>query len=84
MRQRLHRLQTKDNQAQKTMVEHSEDWDNINKVLHYQGLSYIPEIIRTEIISRYHNDPLAGHFSIKKTRELVSQKYYRPLLCYNI
>ena len=28
------------------------------------------------MISRQHNDPLARHFGINKTRELVGQKYY--------
>ena len=33
-----------------------------------------------ELISRYHDNLLAGYFSIKKTRELVAQKYYWPML----
>ena len=32
------------------------------------------------MISRHHNDPLAGHFGIDKTRELVGRKYYWPSL----
>ena len=32
------------------------------------------------MISRHHDDPLAGHFGIDKTRELVSRKYYWPSL----
>ena len=35
-------------------------------LLHYQSLLYLPEIIITEIISRYHNNPLEGHFGIEK------------------
>ena len=38
------------------------------------------EIIITEIISKHHYDPLADHFSIEKTSELVAQKYYGPIL----
>ena len=49
-------------------------------MLHHQGLPYIPEIIRIELISRHHNDPLAGHFGIEKTRELIARKYYWPTL----
>ncbi len=33
-----------------------------------------------ELISRHDNDPLAGHFGIKKTRELIAQRYYCPTL----
>ena len=67
MRLRLHELQTEDKQARKTKTEHSEGWDNIDRVLHYQGLSYIPEIIRTKLISRHHDNLLASHFSIKSS-----------------
>ncbi len=45
-------------------------------VLCHQGLLYMPEIVRTELINRYHDDPLAGHFEINKTRKLIAQKYY--------
>ena len=33
-----------------------------------------------ELISRHYDDPLAGHFEIDKTRELIARKYYRPSL----
>lgn len=46
-------------------------WEDIGWVLHHQGLPYVPKIIRTELISRQHDDLLAGHFGIEKTRELV-------------
>ena len=49
-------------------------------MLHHQGLSYIPEIIRTELINRHHDNPLAGHFGIEKTQKLFSRKYYWPTL----
>ena len=84
MRLRLRKLQAEDEQAQKTKAEDSEGWDNIDGILHYQGLSYVLKIIRTELISRYHNDPLADHFDIQKTREFVAQKYYWPILCHDI
>ena len=72
MRLRLHKLQAKDKQAWKTKAEHSEGWDDIDSVLHYQDLFYVPEIIQTELISKHYNDLLAGHFGIKKTRELIA------------
>ena len=49
-------------------------------MLQYQGLPYIPEIIRSKVISCHYDDPLAKHFGIDKTRELVSRKYYWPSL----
>ena len=49
-------------------------------MLHHQCLPYVSEIIQTELISRYYDDPLAGYFGIKKTRELITRKYYWPTL----
>ena len=45
-------------------------------MLHHQDLPYVPELIRIELISRHHDDPLAGHFGIEKTRKLVARKYH--------
>ena len=52
--------------------------------MHHQGLLYVFKIIRTELISRYHDDLLASHFGIEKIRELVAKKYYWETLCHNI
>ncbi len=53
------------------------------RVLCHQGLPYVPEIVKTELISKHHDDPLAGDFGIDKTQELIARKYYRPTLCRN-
>ena len=53
-------------------------------MLHYQGLSYVPEIIQTELISRNHDDPLAGHFGIDKLHELIARKYHWPTLRHDV
>ncbi len=53
-----------------------EGWEDIEQVLYYQGLSYVPKVIRLELISRHHDDPLAGYFSIEKTCKLIARKYY--------
>ena len=57
-----------------------EVWEDVDGVLPHQGLLFVPEIIRTELISRNYDDPLAGYFGIDKTRELMGRKYYRPSL----
>ena len=49
-------------------------------MLQYQRLPYVLEIIRSKMINCHHNDLLAGHFGIDKTRELVGRKYYWPSL----
>ena len=50
-------------------------------MLQYRGLLYIPAIIQSELISRHHDDPLAGNFGINKTQELIAKKYYWPTPC---
>ncbi len=47
-------------------------------LLRYNDLLYVPEeaSVREELLKRHHDDPLAGHFGIDKTLELMSRKYY--------
>ena len=81
MRLRLSELQESDDEAQKIRAEGlKSDYEEVDGVLHHQGLSFVSEAIQTELISRYHNDSLIGHFGIDKTGELVGQKYYWPSL----
>lgn len=39
----------------------------MNRVLSHLDLLYMPKTDKTEIISRYYNDPLVGYFKIIKT-----------------
>ncbi len=81
MKMRFPELQDDDKKAMKWRSEGlSEGWEDIEQVLQYQGLPYVPKVIRSELISRHHDDPLAGHFGRKKTRELIARKYYWPTL----
>ena len=58
----------------------SEGWKDVEGVLQYQGLGYVPEIIRSEVINCHYNDFLLGHFGIDKIKELVDRTYYWPSL----
>ena len=81
MRLRLSELQESDNEARKIRAEGlKNDYKEVDRVLHHQGLLFVPEAIQTELISRHHDDPLVGHFGIDKTRKLVGRKYYWPSL----
>ena len=82
MRLRPQELQDEDNQARKVRTKQPghADWQDVEDVLHHQGLPYAPKIIKIELISKYHDDSLAGHFGIEKTQELVARKYYWPTL----
>ena len=46
-----------------------EGWKDIEQMPHYQSLPYM-QIICPELISKHYDNPLAGHFGIKTTREL--------------
>ena len=80
MRLRLAELQESDDEARKIRAEGVDGYEDVDGVLHHQGLPFVPEIIRTKLISRHHDDQLAGHFGIDKTRELIGRKYYWPSL----
>ena len=82
MRLRLSELQDNDKEAKlfRSSAGLPEGWENVEEMLQYQELPYIPAIIRSEVISCYRNDPLIGHFGINKTKELVAPKYYWPSL----
>ena len=80
MRLRLAKLQELDEEAQKIRAESLDGYKNIDRVLHHQELLFVPKIIQTELITRSHNNPLARHFSINKTRKLIGKKYHWPSL----
>ena len=64
-----------DKQSWKARAKHPADWDNTKKVLHYQSLPYILEIIWIELINKYHNNLLVNFFGTKKTQECIAWKY---------
>ena len=44
----------------------------------------MPEAIQTELIGSHHNDPLAGHFGIKKIYERLAEKYFWPSMRHDV
>ena len=80
MKLRLFELQNNNEEANafRSNAKFLKGWKDVEGVLQYQGLLYVPELICSKVISCYHNDPPAKHFDIDKTRELVDQKYYWP------
>ncbi len=53
-------------------------------VLCHRVRLFVPEIIKTKLISRHYDDPLAGDFGINKIRELIAWKYYWPTFRRNV
>ena len=82
MRFRLQELQKTNSEAQK--LRSKEGYKKVKGVIYHQGLLFVPKAIQTKLISRYHNDSLAGHFGIKKTCELLAQKYFWPSWRHNV
>ena len=52
-------------------------WDN-QRLLRYKNMLYVLEetFVREELLRRYYDDPLAGHFDVDKTLKLMTRKYY--------
>ena len=85
MRLRLVELQVEHDQARKIRAEKlGGNWKDSDGILHHQSLSYISEIIKTELIRRHHNNLPADYFGIEKTRELVARKCYWETLHHNV
>ena len=52
MRLRLSDLQESDNEAQKIRTEGLKNsYEEVDGILHHQGLLFVPETIRTELVS---------------------------------
>ena len=84
MRLRLQALQKANCQAQELMQQKANGYKKIDNIFHYQSLLFLPKVIQTKLISRHHNDFLAGHFGIKKTCKLLVWKYYWLIFRHNV
>ena len=80
MRLRLAELQELDKEARKIKAKGLNEFKELDGILYHQGLPFVPKAIWTEIISRHYDNPLAGHFGIDKTKDLIGRKYYWPSL----
>ena len=78
MKLELAELQESDENTQRlrAIAKLKKCWENVYRVLYYQKLPFISKIIQTKLISWHHNNSLADHFGIDKTRELINRKYY--------
>jgi hypothetical protein len=60
-----------DEKATRKYVKESGYWT-------YQDRIVVPESMRAEIISEHHSNPVAGHFSWKRTLDLISRQFWWP------
>ena len=80
----MQELQEADSEAQELRQQKANGYKEIDENVHHQGLSSVPKAIWKKLISRHHNNPLAGHFGIEKTCKLLAQKYYWPTLRHDV
>ena len=76
MRLKLQELQEANCKVHKLEQQKANSYKKIDDILHYQSLSFVSKAIWTELISRQHNNSLAGHFGIEKTCKLLTLEYY--------
>jgi len=51
-------------------------WKVIAGALTFDGRIYVPEALRNQVISLFHDNPECGHFGALRTAELVSRDFY--------
>ncbi len=72
---RLLKLYDDDKKAMKLRSKRlPEGWEDIEQVFHYQGLPYVLKVIRSELISKYHNELSCKSFWYRKDSQVDSQK----------
>lgn len=49
-----------------------------NNMILYNDLIYIPEKLRLKVLTRYHEEPAAGHLGIRRTEEIISRNFWWP------
>ena len=70
----------KDSLAQKYHENPPTPWSWQDGLLLHDNLIYIPhdDALHVELMKIHHDDPLAGHYGVAKTFELLSRNYYFP------
>ena len=68
--------------ATKGLNKENSQWKEKESVLLYKDLLYIPkdDVLRERVTQENHDHPLAGHPGIRRTRDLILAKYYRPTI----
>lgn len=73
------RIAAKPQEDRKTRSRQTPSWRlDENDVLRFKGRIYIPPeaSIRQEVIRQCHDHPMAGHFGVERTHELLNRSYH--------
>ena len=68
--------------AKEGLEKKDSPWTKQDRLVKWKNLMYIPNNAKLceDIIIANHDHPIAGHPSIKRTRDLIISKYYWPTL----
>jgi hypothetical protein len=64
--------------AQAERLRQTESAEDVNGLLLYHGLVYVPRKIRDQVMQQGHDAITSGHFGIDKTMERLTRTYYWP------
>jgi len=80
LRDRILKSYSDDEFVQSLPMVPSTPWAWQNDLLLHDGLIYVAQndSLRLQLLQQHHDSPLAGHFGIAKTVELLSRNYYFP------
>src|SRR5436305_10291448 len=80
LRQRIIDALANDPVAQQRGQNPSYPWSKQDGLLLYKNLIYVPhdDAIRLTLMRQHHDSPLAGHFGVTRTLELLSRNYWFP------
>ncbi len=68
-----------DELAQSILAEPiSHPWELENGILYHRDRVYVPEAMRLAITAAHHDTPMAGHYGITRTLELITREHYWP------
>lgn len=66
------KIAKKRSRGHRDLANNAQKLEDQENSLYYQSLLYMSEIIKHKVISKHYNNPLASHFGIEKTKELVA------------
>lgn len=72
----MHELQKSNSRTKEQKKNPLKNREDIEGSLYHQILLYISEIICSEMIYYHQNNSFTEYFEIKKTKELVTKKYF--------
>jgi hypothetical protein len=56
------------------------NWKVVSGVMTYEGRIYVPEPLRSKVITLFHDDPKSTQFGALRTAELVSRLFFWPAI----